>query len=77
MILSWKFLTECRNFFGGFVKTAFLPKLLSIIHRNISEKSAFPQKILNPFNSFAKLAISLAFRQKNLTELWKLLSVCQ
>ena len=24
MILSWKFLTECRKFFGGFVKTAFL-----------------------------------------------------
>ena len=60
----------CRKFYSG------LPKLLSMFHRNISKKSAFPQKIMNLFNNFGKLANSLAFRQKNLRELWKLLSAC-
>ena len=84
-------MTNCWNFFGGFVKTAFLvsmetffnflriwcfsyrvrtlsekhsvlsrkisaglPKLLSMFHRNISKKSAFPQKIMSLLISFGK-----------------------
>ena len=43
-----------------------MPKLLSMFHRNVSKKSAFPQKIMSLFNSFGKSANSLAFCQKKL-----------
>ena len=63
---------KIRLYVGKFASG--LPKLLSMLHRNISKRSALPRKIMSLFNSFTKSTISLAFRKKKLIELWKLLS---
>ena len=55
---------KVRLYVGNF--PSGLAKLFSNFHRNTSKKSVFQQKIMSLFNSFGKLANSMAFLQKKI-----------